>query len=299
MLDVKLDTLLTVCEKHSFTRAAEALSLTQPAVSHHISLLEKEMGVKLFNRKKGDLKLTAEGEIVLKYAKRIKALHLDMQQEIHDAAHRMTRLKVGVTHTAESNIITEVLSKYGAQNSGVRIKIITDTINNLYDMLSNYEIDLAIVEGRMQRPGMGALMLDTDYLVCVISNNHPLAKKSMVTLNDIKKEKMILRLPNSGTRNLFISNLESLNMSIDEFNVVLEVDNIATIKDLIRKDMGLSILARSACLDELKKGKITALPIENLSMVREMNILYQQDFTHKEILQEITRIYRDTARMYQ
>ena len=110
---------------------------------------------------------------------------------------------------------------------------------------------------------------------------------------------MILRLPNSGTRNLFMSHLESLGMSIDDFNVVLEVDNIATIKDLIRKDLGVSILARSACMDELRKGKLTALPIENLSMVRQMNLVYRKDFQHMELLYEILRLYHDTAMQLQ
>ena len=154
------------------------------------------------------------------------------------------------------------------------------------------------MEGRAPEGDINALLLDTDYLVCVVSNQNPLAKKSMVTLNDLRKEKMIVRLPGSGTQNLFISHLESIGMSIDEFNVVLEVDNIATIKDLIRKDMGISILARSACMDELRKGKLTALPIENLSMVRQTNILYHKDFSHPEVLQALTRLYRETAKIY-
>ena len=166
-------------------------------------------------------------------------------------------------------------------------------------MLSNYEIDLAVVEGRVNDPAINALLLDTDYLVCVVSNHHHLAKQSMVTINDIKKERMILRLPNSGTRNLLVSHLESMHMDLADFNVVLEVDNIATIKDLIRKDMGISVLARSACMDELRKGKLTALPIENLSMIRETNLLYQKDFEHTEILKELTKLYSVTARLYQ
>lgn len=298
VLDVKLETLLTVYKKKNFTRAAEELSLTQPAVSHHINLLEQELGVKIFHRSKNDLKLTREGEIIIKYAKRIKVLYEKMQQEIEDERKQMTKIRVGVTHTAESNLITEVLAKYGNMNSGISITIITDTINNLYDMLSNYEVDLAIVEGRLNEPGINALLLDTDYLVCVVSNNNPLAKKSMVTLNDIKKEKLILRLPSSGTRNLFVSHLESINMSISDFSVVLEVNNIATIKDLIRKDLGISILAKSACMDELRKGKITVLPIENLSMIRETNILYHHDFEHIEVLQAITKIYSDSIKKY-
>ncbi len=298
MLDAKLDTLLVVCEKNNFTRAAEALALTQPAVSHHINALEEELGVKIFHRGKGELKLTPEGEIVVKYAKRMKALYEKLQEKLIVAEKRVTRLRVGITHTAESSLTAEVLAKYGSLNSGVSITIIADTINNLYDMLSSYEADLAIVEGPVREPGINSLLLDTDYLVCVMSNNNPLASKNMVTLNELKREKMILRLPNSGTRNLFVSHLESINRSIEDFDVVLEVDNIATIKDLIRKDLGVSILPGSTCLNELRKGKLTALPIENLSMIRETNILYHKDFEHMEVLDSIMRIYRETAQKY-
>ena len=213
MLDPKLETLLTVYEKGSFTRAAEALSLTQPAVSHHITQLEKELQVKIFYRRsKGALQLTPDGEIVVRYATRIQALYQRMQQKIEDRSRQMTTLRVGITHTAESNLIAEVLAKYGNSNSGVSISIITDTINNLYDMLSNFQLDLAIVEGRLQEPGINALLLDTDYLVLAVSVNHPFAKREMITLNELKKERMILRLPNSGTRNLFVAHLDGTGL---------------------------------------------------------------------------------------
>ena len=121
----------------------------------------------------------------------------------------------------------------------------------------------------------------------------------MITLSELKKERMILRLPNSGTRNLFTAHLESNNMSLSEFNVILELDNIATIKDLIRRDLGVSILPKSVCLDELKKKKIVVLPVENLSMVREINIAYQSDFTQMDVLHDIVKCYRETLRHYQ
>ncbi|MCR2044557.1 LysR family transcriptional regulator [Anaerosalibacter massiliensis] len=298
MLDPKLKTLLMVAKTFNFTHAAEQLALTQPAVSHHINKLEEELGVKIFNRNKGKLKLTSDGEIVVMYAKRMKSLYNKLQQNLIDEKRHITSLTVGITHTAESNFVAEVLAKCCNLNKGLSIKIITESINNLYNMLINYEIDLAIVEGKINDTDINSLLLDTDYLVLVVANNNPLSKKNMVTINDIKKEKMILRLPNSGTRNLFIAHLESLNISIKEFNVILEVDNIATIKDLVRQGFGISILARSVCLDELKNGEITVLPIENLSMVRETSILYHKDFNNKEILQAITKIYNETAKVY-
>ena len=290
MLDPKLDTLLLVAEKRNFTRAAQALSLTQPAVSHHISQLEQELGVRLFVRGNGDLMLTPEGETVLRYVRRMKALEKKMAEELQEAGRRLTRLRIGITHTAESSIVAEVLARYTNENPGISITIVTDNINNLYDMLENFELDLAVVEGRSTRPELSALMLDTDYLVCVLANTHPLSHSSMITLDEIRQEKLILRLPNSETRVRFESALAAIGESIADFQVILEVDNVATIKDLIRKNLGISILARSACMDELRKGKLTALPIENLSMTRETNLVYHRDFAHKETLQDILEL---------
>ena len=298
MLDPKLDTLLLVAEKRNFTRAAQALSLTQPAVSHHISQLEQELGVRLFVRGNGDLMLTPEGETVLRYVRRMKALEKKMAEELQEAGRRLTRLRIGITHTAESSIVAEVLARYTNENPGISITIVTDNINNLYDMLENFELDLAVVEGRSTRPELSALMLDTDYLVCVLANTHPLSRGSMITLDEIRQEKLILRLPNSETRVRFESALAAIGESIADFQVILEVDNVATIKDLIRKNLGISILARSACMDELRKGKLTALPIENLSMTRETNLVYHRDFAHKETLQDILALYKKQLREY-
>ena len=296
MVDVKLFTLLKVYETGNYTRAAEKLSLTQPAVSQHIKQIERELGTVVFDRSGGKIRPTPEGKLVIQYAERVVSLYENLQRALEDKRKSIDRLCVGITHTSESNIVTEVLAQYAEQFENMKITIQTDTINNLYEMLKTYQIDIAIVEGAVADPSINSVMLDTDSLVLCVSNEHPLAKRSLVTIDELKKEKMILRLPSSGTRNLFAAHLESRNMSLEDFNVTLEVDNIATIKDLVRRNYGVSILARSACMDELKQGKITVLPIENLSMIREVNILYHHTFKHAEILQDIIRIYNETEK---
>lgn len=299
MLDPKLYSLLQVCESGSFIAASKKLSITQPAVSHHIKALEEELNVTIFERRSGKIVLTREGEKIVQCARKMQSLYQNLVQNLRDSKNLITHLTVGVTHTAESNPIAEALARYCAENENVIIKMITGTINNLYIKLKEYEIDLAVVEGRITDPSIHHLLIDTDYLVLAVSVNHPYAKRQMISLNELKKERMILRLPNSGTRNLFTAHLESNNMSLNEFNVVLELDNIATIKDLIRRDFGVSILPRSVCLDELKKKKIAVLPVENLSMIREINLAYHKDFAQLDILQDIARYYRETLRHYQ
>ena len=285
MVSNKLCSLLKVAETGSFTRAAEQLSLTQPAVSQHIQALEKELDVRIFERASSELHITHEGEIVIKYAKRMLALYNNLNRDLKNEKNQVRSLTVGITHTAESNAIAEALARYA--------KIITDTTNNLYDMLRNFELDFAFVEGKISDASLRYMMLDTDSLVLAVSPTHRLARQSMVTIRDLKKEKLILRLPDSNTRNMFVASLEAHSMSVDDFNVLLEINNIATIKDLIRRDIGVSVLAKSACLDELRKKKIVVLPIENLSMVREINIVYTQDFEHFGILDDIVKAYNE------
>ena len=299
MLDPKIYSLLQVYESGSFIAASKKLSITQPAVSHHIKALEEELNVTIFDRRNGKVVLTREGEEVIKCAKKMQGLYQNLKQNLRDSKNLVTHLTIGVTHTAESNPIAEALAKYCAENDNIIIKMLTGTINNLYSKLKAYEIDLAVVEGRITDPSIHHLLMDTDYLVLAVSVNHPFAKREMITLNELKKERMILRLPNSGTRNLFVAHLESNNMSLSEFNVILELDNIATIKDLIRRDFGVSILPKSVCLDELKKKKIAVLPVENLSMIRETNLAYHKDFAQMDILQDIVKAYRETLRLYQ
>ena len=282
MLDAKLYTLLQAYECGSFIGAARELSITQPAVSHHIKALEEELGVRIFDRSSGRLMVTQEGEEVVRCAKKMMGLYQNLRQTLSDRRLLELHLTVGITHTAESNSIAEALAKYCTENDHVNIKMITGNINNLYTKLKNYEIDLAIVEGRTSDPGIQYLLLDTDYLVLAVSTEHPFAKRSSVTLNELKQERMILRLPNSGTRDLLSAHLH----------------NIATIKDLIRRNFGLSILPRSVCLDELRKKKIAIVPVENLTITREICMAYQSGFVRLDVLQEIAEKYNEVLRTY-
>ena len=125
MLSNKIETLLSVAEHRNITRAAEELSLTQPAASRHIQLLEDEIGAPLFVRGRDGLKLTPQGEIAVKYARRFKSLNEKMLLEIKNSEKHISVLRVGITHTSESNLTAEALAKYGSEKSGTKIILFT------------------------------------------------------------------------------------------------------------------------------------------------------------------------------
>ncbi|CCY07722.1 MAG: hypothetical protein BHW12_03515 [Coprobacillus sp. 28_7] len=293
MLDIRFKTLLSVIEEKNFSKAAEKLSLTQPAVSHHINQLEAEYGVKIISRGKREISLTPEGELIANYAKRMAALESKLLYELKNIDTAAKKIRIGVTHTAESNMFTEIVGYYSLNNPNISIIIITDTTSNLYKMVENYELDLAYVDGMIEDSSLKFFPVDKDDLVCVLSINNPLVSKKSVTLEELKKERLILRLQTSTTRKIFEASLEYNNDSIKNYNVVLEVDNIATIKDLIRKDFGISVLAKSACMDEVNKNKLAILPIEKLQMIRQNYIIYNVYFNHVEIIKDIISIYNN------
>ena len=296
MVDARLYSLIKVVETGSFTKAAEQLSLSQPAVSQHIRQLEANLNVRIFEHSHNKFHLTPEGEIVLRYARQMIALYRNLEQTLKNEREQIRSLTIGITHTAESSAIIEALAAYTNKFENLNLRILTNSADQLYSMLKNYELDFAFVEGKSNDPSLRFMMLDTDCLVLAVPPEHRLAGQSMVTVSQLKKERLILRLPNSNTRNLFEATLESQNLNIDDFNISLEIDSIATIKDLVRRGFGVSVLARSACLDEQRKKKLALLTIENLSMVRETNIVYRSDFEHPELLQGIVRQYNDMQR---
>ncbi len=296
LLDDKLETFIAVCEVKNFTKAGEMLGLTQPAVSQHIKKLEEELDTQIFLRKKGEITLSQEGEIALLYAKRMHALQDKMRDKIKSAKANIRKIRIGITHTQESGYMIEALSKMALAYENLNITFITDTIKNLYAMLENFELDVLIIEEKPSNPDFNFMVLDTDMLTCMVSSQNPLAQKQAITLNELKKQHLILRLPTSATRVKFASSLEAIGESIDNFDVVIEVDSIATIKTLVKKDIGVSILSKGACVKELQKKSLVALPIENLSMTRETTIVYHKTFNHVEIIERIAAAYHDIAR---
>lgn len=293
-IDLKAISLLKVAEYENFTKAAKELCISQPAISNHIKAVEEELGFKIFERGTSGIHLTEKGAIVIKYISQMNSIAESLKQALASDKLSATALRVGITHTVESSLVVDAIAKYlNKSTPGVSIRITSGTSKSLYKQLKNGEIDFIIMEGSYNDPDLNNVMLGTDSLVLVTSPSNHLASKNTVTLDEMEEENLIMRLPDSNTMKTFANALKERSKSLSDFNIILEIDNIATIKDLIRRDFGVSILAKSVCLDEVRKGKLAILNIENISMVREMNLVYPKDFEHAEAIDGIVRCYNE------
>ena len=291
MIDPKVRTLIRVVEEGGFTRAANTLHLTQPAVSHHIRQLEMEYGLHIFRQDKKELSLTPEGEVLLKYARRMIAVERAARQAIEDSRRSLRHLSVGLTPTAGENRMPQVLALYCHEHPQIHINIVTDTINNLYQRMEVYELELAVVEGALPGEKFNSILLDTDHLCVITAPQHPFARRQSIQPAELKGERLILRSAKAGTRTLFDGYLQSCGESVQNFNVMMELDNVAMIKDLVSQNLGVSVIAKSACREEVRAGRLAAVPIENASMSRDIRLIYHSDFGHPDVLEELREIY--------
>ena len=287
MIDPKLKTLLCVVKEGSYTKAADVLALSQPAVSYHLRQLEEELNIKIFYRNQKKLTLTPEGEVLIKYARRLEAISDSACRALNDVKQQLRHFTVGITPSCGEALIGRVFSSYCSAHPHTNISIVTDTMEQLCDRLGSYELDFAIVDGSVSLKHCHTELLDLDYLCVVMSPKHALAKRTAITLQELKAESLILRREDAGTRRLFESSLTGHMENIRNFDVRLEMDNINAIKELVAANLGVTIIAHSACREEAADGRLVALPV-----VREINVVYQDDFNHPEVLEEIRRIYQ-------
>ena len=294
LVDQRVITVLKIEETGSFTKASNALCLTQPAVSQHVKSLEEELGIKIFDRNQKNTRPTREGEIAIKFFRRLLSISDNMVQALNEEKAKISSLTIGITHTVESTAVMEVLADYALIQRDMSVKVVSDTSEKLYRKLRNDEIDFIIMEGRMEGRDLVHTTMGTDSIVLITAPQHRLASGDMVTLEELKKENLILRRPNSNTRQIFEQFLRERNQGIEKFNVIMEVDNVASIKDLVRRGYGVSVLSKSACADELSKGKLLVKQVKDLSITREINIVTMPDFDHPEVIEALAEKWKNS-----
>lgn len=286
MLDTKLYTLISLYETKSFTKTAEALALTQPAVSNHIRSLEKEYGFDICTREKKQISFSEKGILLVKYAYEMLHTYDNMHSEIKNKITTNKTIKIGTTRALEADTqIIMRISNYIEQNPGHSFKVITAPINTLYTMLKNYELDFIIIDSnpRLDAGDLVSITLETDHLFCFVSKKNPLSQKPVISIDDLKQFPMVMWTPTSTYRLIFEDALTQIGEHIKNFDILLETDSITSIKTLVDNNVAISIFPQKMGLN---RSKYICIPIENLHMKRDINMVYRRDYTNINVIKE-------------
>ncbi|WNX84947.1 LysR family transcriptional regulator [Agathobaculum sp. NTUH-O15-33] len=276
MLDFRVDTFLAVCRCQSFTKAAEELHITQPAVSQHIHWLESAYGARFFAWQGKRMELTEAGRLFLRAATTMRddALHLKM--ELGSLADRGRRLTFGATLTVGEYVMPRALARLFEREPGAEVRMQVANTAELLQKLDNGEIDFAIVEGFFEKNEYDHLPYRTERFVPVASPGF-VFQKPVRELGDLLGERLLTRELGSGTRETLERRLRESNLTVADFRRVAEIGSLNAIKTLVRAGCGVSFLYEPTVHGELQTGEICEIPLADFSVTHDFTFLWRKN----------------------
>ena len=291
MIDERLLSLYILSKEKNYTKTANTLNLTQPAISHHIKSLEKEYNQKLIVKKGKNLTLTPAGEILVQYYDKFKSLDVRMNEDITNINSLNKFIDIGITLTAGEYLIPSILNIIIKSIPNISINFHTDNMEKIYKGVKNDVLDFAIIEGQFPKEtSINSFLLAEDEMILVTSPSHTFKNMKKINCLLLQKERLILRERKSNTRTLIEEFLNNNGDSISRYNVMLELENINLIKELVSQNYGVSILPRSVCQQEIKKGKLIEVELEDFHIHRGIYIVYKNKCAYLNICQEIENV---------
>ncbi len=265
----RLEVFCNVIEKRSFSKAAEAVYLSQPTVSEHIKLLEQFVGDRLIERLGKTVVPTHAGEVLYKYAKEILALRDEAVAVIENLRGKIGgKLRVGCSTIPGTYILPYFLGGFINAYPDVRISLTTSDSRDITAKVAENELDVGLVGATFRESRVVYEEILSDELVLAVYPNHPLLRKQHADPEDLYRYPYINREFGSGTRAFVERNLRNLGISISRFKIVLEVGSTEAVRHAIKAGIGISILSRKAIDDDVASGSLYAIRFNGLKMMR-------------------------------
>lgn len=293
MDDFRLRVFITAARTLSFTRAAAALFISQPAVSKHVGELESRYKVRLFTRRGNSLELTEAGERMLSLAEEIVASYRRLEYEMGlCACHVDGELRLGASTTVAQYLLPSLLARFTARFPGVRVSVFSGNSEQVERALVAREIDLGLVESLSRRQGLRYSLFKPDELVLVARTEGPMARLESVTPQELCTLPLVLRENGSGTLEVIAAALAGAGIRPGMLRVAMRLGTTEGIKRYVRNSDALAIVSVVALRDELRSGALRIVDIEGLSLRREFS------FVHSEAEPEpLVRRFIDFARL--
>jgi DNA-binding transcriptional LysR family regulator len=273
----QLETFVRIASTKNFTKAANDLSLTQPAVTRQIAALEKELHTRLLDRMGRHVELTSSGIALHSYAVQMLRLADDARRSVHDVTLGSSgQLSVGASSTAATYLLPPMLRRFREEHSGVELSVHTGSSAQATEMVSEGSVDMSVVMDFRPQRGIHAVVLANYANVLVTYPDHPLAQNTArVAVSDLSTSSIILM--QQGTR---------LRLQVDRlFNeaqvaprISMELDNVEAIKKMIEARLGVSILPYLAVTTEVTAGSLRAITLRNAPAAQQViAAVYRED----------------------
>ena len=266
----QLHIFYTVVDKGSFSAAAQALHMPQPAVTMQVQSLEDYFGTKLLHRSTKRIELTEAGRTLLPYARQ----SIELLREADAAMSRFTRqlkgrLQLGASLTIGEYILPRLLGPFGKEYPHISIRMKVMNTAQIMEEILNHQLDFGLVEAPVHHPDMHMEPVMSDELKLIAAASHPLAQKREVTLAEAIEYPFVLREQGSGTRLVMEEQLKSRNIDPCSLKIVMELGSTGAVKSAVEAGIGISFVSASSVKHEVALGLIKMIPLVDAVFTRE------------------------------
>ena len=282
----RLEIFAKVAELGSFSRAAEALFLTQPTVSEHVRALEDELGVQLLDRLGRGTTPTRAGQLLLGYARRLLALAHEARQAIDQFQGRMSgQLIVGGSTIPGEYLLPVLIGRFKAKYPDISISLVIGSSREVTGWVEEGRVEVGVVGARATSRALDSRDLMPDELVVIVPADHPWRSRTTVTLADIQGQPLILRERGSGTRQALELALGEVGLDLSAFRLAGEMGSTQAIKQAVRAGIGISLISKRAVEDECRASLLFCLEVQDLRIARAFSLVTHRDRTRSPLAQ--------------
>lgn len=292
MSDRRLQVFHTVAGVLSFTKAAEILNMTQPAVTFQVRQLEEDFNTRLFDRSHNKISLTRAGELVLGYANQI----VDLYGEMHESVKAMTGNNAGLITLGASTTIAEymlpgLLGDFRKQFPEIMVHLKVANTDAIVAMVEDNTIELGVVEGEVNNQLLRVEDCLVDELVVICGTEHNFSELAAIKAEELVDQPFIYREDGSGTRSVIAQYLKAQGIEESQLNKVFELGSTEAIKGAVEAGMGVSIVSSATLSKELKLGTLATVPLDP-PIRRQLYFVRQRQKFRTHLMEELFQFSR-------
>lgn len=287
MADRRLHVFFTVARLLSFTKAAETLHMTQPAVTFQVRQLEEYFNTRLFDRTHNRISLTEAGQRVYEYAERIFQLYNELENAVRELTGDISGVLIlGASTTIAEYMLPALLGDFKAKYPDVNLRLKVSNTDGIVSMVEHNVIDLGVVEAPVTNKNLAVDICRTDRLVAIVPPNHPLAKQDTIELTSIVDYPYICREEGSGTREVILEYLKEAGVDPSQLNIIMELGSLEALKGAVEAGIGISIVSRATLIKEIKLGTLKVLDL-NPPLERPFSFVHQKHKFRQRAMEEL------------
>jgi DNA-binding transcriptional LysR family regulator len=292
----RLEIFAKVAELGSFSRAADALHLTQPTISEHIRALEDELGVQLLDRLGRGAAPTRAGQLLLGYARRLLALSREARQALDQFQGRMRgELVVGGSTIPGEYVLPALIGQFKAKFPDISIALLIGDSRQVIDWVEEGRAEVGVVGARPQGRTLAARELMADELVLVVAADHPWAGRKTVALADVRGEPLLVRERGSGSREALERALGEHGTDLAAFRVAGEMGSTQAIKQAVRAGVGIALISKRAVEDECRASLLACLRVKDLKIARAFYLVTHRERSRSPLAQAFVEFVESQA----